>query len=140
MQMLRSADKQSAYGAKERWTTAIDAPGAGQMQYLKQLMLSRPYFERVPDQTLIAGDAGEQYNRLLATRGQRYAFIYTYNGRDIPVALGKLAGSNVKAAWYSPLDGKTTAIGTFPNKGTKTFDPPGTPADGNDWVLVLDAL
>ena len=110
------------------------------MQYLKQLMLSRPYFERVPDQSLIAGDAGEQYNRLLATRGQRYAFIYTYTGRDIPVALGKLAGSNIKAAWYSPRDGKTTAIGSFPNKGTQTFDPPGTPADGNDWVLVLDAL
>ena len=30
-------------------------------------MLSLPYFERVPDQSIIAGENGERYNRLLAT-------------------------------------------------------------------------
>nr|GFC05114.1 hypothetical protein [Tanacetum cinerariifolium] len=139
MQMHSSFDKGSAYGSSELWSSAIHAPGSAQMQYLKDLMLSRPgYFERVPDQSLIAGDAGQKYNRLLATRGKNYAFIYTYNGREMKVNLGKIAGAKVKASWYSPRDGKTTAIGTFANKGTREFNPPGEQKDGNDWVLVLD--
>ncbi|WP_324673615.1 glycoside hydrolase family 140 protein [Hymenobacter sp. GOD-10R] len=140
MQMHSSFDKGSAYGSKELWSSAINAPGSAQMQYLKQLMLSRPYFDRVPDQSLIAGDAGQKYDRLVATRGKNYAFIYTYNGRNMKVNLGKIAGTKVKAAWFSPRDGKTTAIGTFPNKGTQEFNPPADKKDGNDWVLILDSV
>ncbi|UOQ96751.1 glycoside hydrolase family 140 protein [Hymenobacter sp. 5317J-9] len=141
MQMHSSFDKGSAYGSKELWSSAIHAPGSGQMQYLKQLMLSRPdYFARVPDQSLIAGETGEKYNRLMATRGKNYAFVYTYNGRNMKVNMGKISGAKVKASWYSPRDGKTTAIGTFPNKGTQEFNPPGEQKDGNDWVLILDSI
>jgi hypothetical protein len=61
------------------WDEAIDDPGAGQMIHLKNLILSKPYFERVPDQSLIA-ENGERYDRLLATRGKDYALIYTWNG------------------------------------------------------------
>lgn len=140
MQMLGPHDKGSAYGATVLWDKALDDPGAGQMVYLKNLMLSRPYFDRVPDQSLIAGGTGEQYDRQIATRGETYAFIYTYNGKNIPVQLGKLKGDQVKATWYSPRDGKETEIGTFANEGTHAFDPPGEPKDGNDWVLILDSV
>ena len=140
MQMHSSFDKGSAYGSKELWSSAINAPGAAQMQYLKQLMLSRPYFDRVPDQSLIAGDAGQKYNRLFATRGKNYAFVYAYNGRNIKVNMGKIAGAKVKASWFSPRNGKTTDVGTFPNKGTLEFNPPGEQKDGNDWVLILDSV
>ncbi len=139
MQMHSAYDKGSAYGSKELWSSAIHAPGAGQMIHLKNLMLSRPFFERVPDQSLIAGQNGEKYNRLLATRGKNYAFIYAYNGRNIPVAMGKIEGEKVKASWFNPRDGKTTEIGEFDNKGTQEFNPPGEVKDGNDWVLILDS-
>ena len=46
--------------------------------------------------------------------------------------------SRVVASWYSPRDGNWEQIGFFPNQGTQTFNPPGEPRDGNDWVLVLD--
>ena len=102
-------------------------------------MLSRPYFGRVPDQSLIvAAKQGKKYNYLIGTRGVNYAFIYTYNGRDIPVNLGKIQGAKVKASWYDPRTGETKTIGTFPNTGTKTFKPEGEVKDGNDWVLILD--
>lgn len=139
MQMHQPTDKTSAYGSKELWSSAINAPGAGQMVHLKNLMLSRPFFERVPDQSLIAGQNGEKYNRLLATRGKDYAFIYSYTGRNIPVAMGKIEGDKVKASWFNPRDGKTTEIGEFDNKGVHSFDPPGEEKEGNDWVLILDS-
>jgi hypothetical protein len=28
-------------------------------------------------------------------------------------------------------------LGTFANKGTRRFDPPGDTAPGNDWVLLV---
>jgi hypothetical protein len=31
-------------------------------------------------------------------------------------------------------------IGTRTNKGVVSFNPPGQPAEGNDWVLVLEKL
>ena len=139
MQMHLPTDKGSSYGAKAMWFDAINDPGASQMQYLKTLMLSRPYFDRVPDQSLIVAEKqGEKYDRLIATRGTDYAFIYTWNGRDIPVNLGKIAGEKVKASWYDPRTGETKLIGTFPNTGTKTFNPAGGVKNGNDWVLILD--
>ena len=140
MQMHLPSDKKSAYGSKELWTSAINAPGASQMIHLKNLMLSRPYLERVPDQSLIGGQNGERYNRLLATRGKNYAFVYTYTGRNINVNLGKIEGEKVKASWFNPRDGKTSEIGEFDNNGTKEFNPPGEEKEGNDWVLILDTV
>lgn len=140
MQFYKPGDKNAAYGAKKYWNEAINDPGAGQMQFLKKLMLSRPFLERVPDQSLIAGENGLKYERLIATRGNDYAMIYTYTGRNIPVQMGKIAGAKVKASWYKPADGTTIEIGEFENTGTHEFDPPGEPTNGNDWVLLLDSV
>src|SRR4051812_20543627 len=71
MQMHKPTDKGSAYGSKKYWYQALNDSGASQMVYLKKLMLSKPYFERLPDQSLVAGQ-GEKYNYIAATRGPGY--------------------------------------------------------------------
>lgn len=119
------------------WEEAIDDPGAGQMVHLKSLMLSKPYFERVPDQSLLA-ENGDRYDRLLATRGKDYALIYTWNGREMKVNMGKIKAARLNASWFDPRTGKLSAIGKIENKGIKTFNPPGEVRNGNDWVLVLE--
>ncbi|BAV05169.1 Putative collagen-binding domain of a collagenase [Filimonas lacunae] len=141
MQMRKADETETgAYGARDYWFDAINNPGASQMIHIKQLLLSRPYLERVPDATLIAeGTQGERYNYLAATRGKKYAFVYTYTGRNITIAPGKIQGNTIKAQWYNPRNGEYIAIETYANTATKTFDPPGEPAAGNDWVLVLDS-
>ncbi|HVI98384.1 MAG TPA: glycoside hydrolase family 140 protein [Sphingomonas sp.] len=137
MQMYVPGRDNPAYGADTQWNVALDAPGAAQMRHLEALMLSCPYFERVPDQSLIV-DNGERYDRVLATRGKSYAMAYTYTGRPFGVRLGVISGKTVRAQWFDPRTGATQAIGTFPNTGVRQFDPPGDPAPGNDWALVLD--
>jgi hypothetical protein len=57
------------------------------MQYLKRLILSRPYFARIPDQNLVAGTNGTKYDYVIATRGDDYAFAYTYTGRPFEVRM-----------------------------------------------------
>ncbi|WP_431291622.1 glycoside hydrolase family 140 protein [Pedobacter sp. P26] len=140
MQLYKKTDLKPAYGPKDQWITAINAPGAKQMQYLKDLMLVHPYFDRIPDQTLIAGKNGEKYDRILATRGEEFALLYTYTGRNFSVQMGKIDGDEVKASWFDPRTGKTIKIGEFENKGIKEFNPPGESANGNDWVLVLEGI
>jgi hypothetical protein len=118
------------------WKEAITRPGAWHMQFLVNLIESRPFFERIPDQELIA----ENYNganHLQATRGESYAFIYSPNGLNIKVNMGRISGDKVKANWYDPRTGETTYIGEFANEGVQSFMPPSS-GRNNDWVLVLD--
>jgi hypothetical protein len=136
--MYKPGGGRGAFGVRNYWYEAIDEPGSGQMQYLKRLMLSRPFFERVPDQSAIAGENGVRYDYIMATRGNSYLFAYTYTGRPFEVRMGTISGKQVRAWWYDPGTGSARQIGTYPNTGLRTFTPPGTPARGNDWVLVLD--
>lgn len=57
---------------------------------LKQIILSKSYFDRVPAPELIAGIQGEGYDYLAATKGGNYAFIYTCNGNPMKIDLGKM--------------------------------------------------
>ncbi len=134
---FHSAAGSGDYGTHQNWKDAINDTGAGQMQWIKKLILSMPYFERVPDQSLIASDQGEKYQHLLATRGKQFAFIYTYTGRTMNIQMGKIAGTKLTASWFDPRNGNYTTIGVFENKGTHVFNPPGEEKEGNDWILVL---
>jgi hypothetical protein len=140
MQFHKEGDPESAYGVKENWDVALNAPGASQMRYLKQLILSRPYFERIPAQELIYGKQGDKYDYLAATKGRDYAFIYTCNGNIMNINLEEMHLPGIKASWYNPRDGIITEIGTYNAKGIKTFYPPGEKIAGNDWVLILDRI
>ncbi|TDO23283.1 glycoside hydrolase family 140 protein [Pedobacter duraquae] len=140
MQFHLPTDKSSAYGSTTYWEQGIEAPGAQQMRYLKKLIESHPYFERVPDQSLIASGQGEKYDRLLATRGKKYAYIYTYTGRVMLIDASKLDGKMIKANWVNPRTGLVTTIGVFPKGKSMKFNPPGAQKNGNDWVLLLDAI
>ncbi|WNH11466.1 glycoside hydrolase family 140 protein [Thalassobellus suaedae] len=135
MQMFSAGDN-PAYGNKKLWIDAINDPGAQQMKFVKDLILKFPYFNRIPDATLIANQ-GEKYDYLAATRGEDYALIYTYNARNISINMGKIKGEEVEASWYNPKNGAITKVGTFKNEGIQEFKPSGEPIDGNDWVLIL---
>lgn len=126
------------YGVKDYWYDALDHPGARQMQFLQRLVLSRPYFERIPNQGALSGSNGKRYDYIAITRGNSYLFAYTYTGKPIPLMLGVLTGHKLQVWWYNPRDGSSKNMGTIANQGIHTFTPPGVPEAGNDWVLVLD--
>jgi hypothetical protein len=118
------------------WYEAIHRPGAAQMQYVRWLIESRPYLSRVPDQSLVS-DTLDGNDKIVATRGDGYAFIYSAQGRKFTAQLGKISGTDVKAWWYNPRTGTVTEIGTYSNSGTREFTCPAE-GFGADWVLVLD--
>lgn len=120
------------------WDRALERPAACQVQWLRRLCESRPLLERrEAPELLAANDTGA--NVQIAARGERYAFIYTPNGLGIEVAPGILPGEHLKAAWFNPRNGETTAIGTVCNRSAAPKLWPPATGRGEDWVLQLDS-
>lgn len=125
------------FGWHERyWEAALDRPGAGQLQYLRRLMESRPYFDRVPDPTLLQPTDGDW--RLEATRAadSSYTLIYVpYSNQTFNVNLHALP-LRLTTWWYNPRTGAAQTGPDVPHiGGWHTFK---SPLGGPDWVLVLD--
>ena len=135
MQMLKPGYPTSygSDGAEKAWYIALTDPGFSQMKHVKNLILSFPYFERVPDQTVIVGENGTQYNRLIATRGTDYLFVYNYNSVPMKIDLRKISGDEKNVWWMDAATGRLTYIGSFKSKAI-TFNQqnphPGLPNDG----------
>jgi len=118
------------------WKEAIERPGAGQMRFVRKLLESRPFFDRVPDQELLVTNyAGS--NHIEACRGKDYAFAYTPNGLPLRIRMGLLSGSRTSAYWFDPRSGTSQPIGEFANEGERTFTPP-SKGRNDDWVLIID--
>ena len=120
------------------WTQALYRPGGAGMIFLRKLIESRPFFTRIPDQSLILGDAGKGGLHMQATRDREGSYAYVYFPlNDLParIDLGKLSAKEIRAWWYDPRTGIGRLIGQLPGGGTAEFR---TPPQGPDWVLVLD--
>ncbi len=130
-------DRKPLIGARRPWYEAIHLPGAGQMQYARRLLLSRPFLERIPDQSLIVSDVGEKTHHVQATRDSagRYALVYVPSGNEVALDLSKLSGESIVGWWYDPRTGVARSIGRVEKSDRATFEPP---AGGPDWVLVID--
>jgi hypothetical protein len=139
MQFFRPGKDDPAYGAKNHWQEALEAPGAAQLVHLRDLYFSRSPVGRQPDPKLLAGAQGERYDFIAACSGEDHAFLYTFTGRKMDVVMGRIGGETVRASWYDPRTGEITESGIYENSGAVTFDPPGVQEYGNDWVLILDS-
>ncbi|MBW7454879.1 glycoside hydrolase family 140 protein [Paenibacillus sepulcri] len=118
------------------WRQAIVRPGAMQMRHARRLIESRPFFDRIPDQSLVIGnDSGA--NHIQASRGADYAFFYSPNGLPFQVRMGIIAGESIRASWYDPRTGETQPAGLYKNEAEVKFFPPSS-GRNDDWVLILD--
>ena len=159
-------DEPVATGKAGKWESGLDDPGAMDMQHLLKLMTSfsnDQFLDRIPDQSVIDGDAGGmeggegvKSSRLQATRGNKgdHAMIYSANGRNIRIRMSRLMAPSMNAFWFNPRDGKwwvndrgfanqkpfVEDIPSGPAAPIREFDPPDNLGDGNDWVLVLKAI
>lgn len=119
------------------WQQALDLPGALEMKHVRRLLESRPITERVPDQSIVVEGDLPAAERVQATRGADYLFVYTAAGKPFSIQPGKISGSELTAFWYDPRTGKTRDAGKVSNQSVNKFVPP-TSGYGHDWVLVVD--
>jgi hypothetical protein len=128
------------------WRQGLEFPGAIQVNYLRQLMLSREFANLVPDASLLVQEERPGWLHQAAIRGKSFMMAYTPMGEPLEVRLGIFSGKKVKAWWFDPRKGTSQLIGEFENSGIKKFEVPGMSKElawlrsgrGCDWVLVLD--
>lgn len=128
------------------WYDAMNLPGAWDMKHARDLMLSRPFLGRIPDQSLVL-DPLDTTDHIRATRGDGYAFIYSPTGSNFEADLSSV-GPTVNLWWYNPRLGMCYSeenllthrvfAAEVSTDNPIRFDPPGSPERGNDWILVVD--
>jgi hypothetical protein len=121
---------------KFNWKDAMHLKGASQMIHLKNLVLSRPYFNRIPDQSLlISPKVGDEHLR--CTRGDGFTFCYLPTGGSIDLKANAIPGEKAQGWWFDPRTGNSVSIGILKKEELHSFIAP-SKGRGCDWVLVLD--
>lgn len=121
------------------WPVALDLPMANQVKHLKNLMLSRPFLSRIPDQGMIVDKQEDNNDYVIATRDSegRYAMIYFPTGKATTIDVSNLNGNAFDTWWYDPRTG-VAFKGQQRKKGNAIPITPPSFGTGHDWVLVLD--
>lgn len=139
------------------WLDELVLPGSAQIQHLKNFISdpsSTPgqlYFDRIPDNSVISTDLGEDEGRFSATRDKkgRWAAVYSPQGLSFDVDVNYLAdvlggGCNTTLKWtqrwYSPRNGSFVSEDEGCGVSVTTFEPPTSGSVDHDWVLLLEKI
>jgi hypothetical protein len=122
------------------WPEALDLPMANQVRHLKNLMLSRPFLSRIPDQSLVLDEQVDNENYVIATRDidGSYAMVYFPTGSARKLDFSKIKGEKLTSWWYDTRTGIAFSGPELMNSKSERVEPPSS-GKGNDWVLVVDA-
>lgn len=125
--------------ANRYWTEALDRPGAFQVGYLRQLIESRPFVDRLPDQTIVVDGQGEKGQHIRAFKDGKgsYLMVYIPLGGTIAVNTLVLKADTLRGWWFNPATAETIDLGTLSRGGELQLTTP-TQGLNNDWVLVID--
>jgi len=137
-------DKTPVNAPLKPWHKSLNLEVANQVQHLKTLMLSHPYFERIPDQSLIVGEQQDDETYVSATRDKKgsYALFYFPEGKTISINLKNLSEETFKMIWFDPRTGiEFSGNDGHPiPKGTDLHIKTPSNGKGNDWVLILERI
>lgn len=124
--------------ADRDWISAMVRPGAQQMGYLRQLIESRPFMSRIPDDTIVQNLAPAPAQHMTVSRDRNGSYIFIYfpcADQPATIDLTKLPAAQYNGWWYDPRTGFAEPIGTIEGRASHEIK---SPSYGPDWVLVLD--
>jgi hypothetical protein len=121
------------------WKIALDLPGANQMKFARELMESKSILDRIPDQSILIESDETPGERIQATRGKDYVFVYSCIGKRFRLKMAQIPGEKSTYFWVNPRTGEKSNKSSVNNTGIQTFTPP-TKGYGLDWVMVLESI
>lgn len=121
------------------WQDALNSPGSYEMGYLRKLIESRPFLNRIPDTAIIEKGRGIKSDYVTAFRDSlgRYMMVYLPEGKRVTLNTSFIKSKEIRAYWFEPKSGKIKSNSLLKNRKRIEFIPPSLGA-GNDWVLILD--
>jgi len=119
------------------WQSNLGSPGSQDRTRFESFFSTYDWSTLVPDRdnTVLTGGHGSGTDAAYAAKSNDSTLVIVYapSPRDLTIDMTVLAGPDVLARWLKPDTGSYSAIGTYPNTGSRSFSPPGS----GDWVLVL---
>jgi hypothetical protein len=140
----------SIWRAGPGWEAAFDSPGAVQMGIFKQIVCALPWWQRLPDPSILEEGAsdGETHNVAVRSLDGSWLIIYLSSRTHVLVRLEKLAVPKAQATWINPATGERKDAGAY-----ETYSMPGfrqvrttcfqwftTPDHWEDAVLLLEGI
>jgi hypothetical protein len=136
-----------AYGNKDIWiatcfwTTALNAPAAHDMSYLRRIFEFIPWHQLIPDtaHTFVTEGYGrdEEFAPASISDDRSAAVVYIPTARTITVNTENLAFV-IRAYWYDPANGMCIDLGTVNKQKDQRFRTPGKNSGGDeDWILLF---
>jgi hypothetical protein len=153
-QLYRPGEYPSIAYVKTSWQQAMESAGGFQMRHLRNLIESRPFLSRIPDQSLLLPASlvepaqGRDSDHIQVTRDgtagkndATYIMAYMPYAGSIKLNTKVFSSKKLKVWWYDPRQGLAFPLGTVDNKGE--FSPEWDHRireyqTGPDWVLVID--
>jgi hypothetical protein len=125
------------------WTQALDTPAVRQLHFIKTLLYSHPYLDRIPDQSLVLEGQGTNVaTRVQATRDgtldhndATYIMTYISSPRTVKLNTAAISARALNVYWFNPANGENELLReNFANPGNLTLEkrPQG------DWVAVIE--
>lgn len=112
------------------WYESLDADGADHVGVMRTFLASRAWHTLEPAQDRITAGQQTGVSRIACAVGDGLALVYTPSGHTFTL---NMTGLPTVARWVNPETADTSSAGSGPS-----FDPPGSAAEGNDWVLALE--
>jgi hypothetical protein len=137
---MYTLDRQPVNAPLRPWKVSLELPMANQVKHLKNLMLSKAYFSRIPDYEMVTSKQEDDEHFVIATRDRdgTYAMIYFPTGKSVEVDFSKLKNKTLKGNWYDPRTGVSFPYsGVVLTKGNNLIKAPSS-GKGQDWVLVVE--
>lgn len=137
-------DGTGEYSAPAGWKKALDSPGARSMTRLRELFTGLHLQDLVPDvddQLLVGGVKSGHERAVAATSSDhRTTIVYFPEDRQITLRMAELAGTQVRAVWWDPVDSLAFEASESPFRAgvNATFRPSAKNGGGDgDWILIL---
>jgi hypothetical protein len=130
-QVHRRGDKSHAWDGKGivTWNEALAAPGSSQLHFLKDALLDRSYFTRLPAQDallqVLGGDNSDPAAHIAVARCRECSYVMVY----IPVRQTAIVDTSffdaqqLKVSFYDPASGKLMASWDIANEGEFVIRP-----------------
>jgi hypothetical protein len=109
------------------------------MKFARELMESKSMLDRIPDQSILIESDETPGERIQATRGKDYVFVYSCIGKRFRLKMAQIPGEKSAFFWVNPRTGEKSSKNNINNTGIQTFTPP-TKGYGLDWVMVLESI
>jgi hypothetical protein len=128
------------------WTQALDTPAVRQLHFIKALLYSHPYLERIPDQSLVlAGQGTNVASRVQATRDgtlghndATYLMAYISSPQTVTFNTAVISARALNVHWFNPATGSSEMMDEkIGNPGSLTLE---KRPQGGDWVVVIEAV